>query len=60
MRRWPFVVGALLAASALTLPGDPPPVELGRVAWLRDFAKAEAEARSTGRPLMVLFDEVPG
>lgn len=58
MRRWPFVVGALLGASVLA--GDLPPAELGRVSWLRDFAKAEAQARDSGRPLMVLFDEVPG
>ena len=34
--------------------------EYGRVAWLRDFAAAEARAATTDRPLLVLFQEVPG
>lgn len=36
------------------------PVELGKINWHRDFEAAAAESRKTGRPLMVLFDEVPG
>lgn len=36
------------------------PVELGRVSWRRGFDDAAAEARRLGRPLLVLFDEVPG
>lgn len=36
------------------------PVELGNVKWGRDFDKALAESKTTGKPLMVLFDEVPG
>ena len=36
------------------------PIELGRVPWERDFARATAEAKRTGKPLLVLFDEVPG
>jgi hypothetical protein len=36
------------------------PVELGNVTWRRDFEKAVAESRKTGKPMMVLFDEVPG
>lgn len=36
------------------------PEELGRVRWKRGFEKAKAEAQATGRPLLVLFDEVPG
>ncbi|MFO0594981.1 MAG: thioredoxin family protein [Myxococcaceae bacterium] len=36
------------------------PPELGKVTWLRDFEQATARARETGKPLLVLFDEVPG
>ncbi len=36
------------------------PVELGRIPWTRDFDAARAEAERSGRPMMVLFDEVPG
>ncbi|MCA8963016.1 MAG: hypothetical protein KDC38_20980 [Planctomycetes bacterium] len=36
------------------------PEELGLVRWERNFFRAESVARSSGRPLMVLFQEVPG
>lgn len=36
------------------------PEELGQIRWSRDFAAAEAEAARLGRPLLVLFSEVPG
>ncbi len=36
------------------------PRELGRVDWIRDFDAGQAVARRTGRPLFVLFQEVPG
>ncbi len=36
------------------------PVELGRVAWLRDFGAGRAQARQTGKPILLLFQEVPG
>lgn len=36
------------------------PVELGRVAWERDFAAGLARARASGKPAFVLFQEVPG
>ena len=39
--------------------GDAPP-EFGRVAWGRDFPAAVARAKAEKKPLMVLFDEVPG
>ena len=48
-------------AAAQAAVGDAlPPVELGKVAWGRDFEQAVAESQKTGKPLMVLFDEVPG
>jgi hypothetical protein len=52
-------VALALAALAVPASAEPPP-ELGRVAWQRDYAAARAEARRSGRPLLVLFDEVPG
>jgi hypothetical protein len=36
------------------------PEELGDVQWRRGFETAQIEARTTGKPLLVLFDEVPG
>ena len=36
------------------------PVELGRVKWLRDIGEGLAEAKKSGKPVLVLFQEVPG
>lgn len=36
------------------------PVELGRVDWLRDYEAGVARAEETGRPMLLLFQEVPG
>ena len=36
------------------------PVELGRVAWHRGFGEATRIAKEKDRPLLVLFQEVPG
>lgn len=46
---------------ALGMTGEQdPPSELGRVEWRRDFDVAMAAAKTTGKPVVVLFDEVPG
>lgn len=36
------------------------PSEFGRVSWGRDYPAALAKAKAEKKPLMVLFDEVPG
>jgi Thioredoxin-like len=36
------------------------PVELGNVHWLRDLAKAQAQSKQTGKPIFILFQEIPG
>ena len=51
----PLVAGWTFSAAATANP-----VELGLVEWRRGFDAAAAEARAAGRPLLVLFDEVPG
>lgn len=37
-----------------------PQPELGAVHWLRDLDAGTAEAKKSGRPLLILFQEVPG
>lgn len=66
MRRLILALAAV-ATCACTRPAvaDPPrypdnPEELGQVGWRTDFAAAQAEATRTGKPMLVLFDEVPG
>lgn len=36
------------------------PEELGLVHWLRDLDTGKAEAEKTGKPMLILFQEVPG
>ena len=36
------------------------PIELGRVDWNRDHDQAFAEARQSERPVLLLFQEIPG
>lgn len=44
----------------IMLGATPQPPELGLVPWLRDFEAARRLSKETGKPLLVLFDEVPG
>jgi len=39
---------------------DATPPELGRVQWLRGFDKATEQAKKVDKPVLVLFQEVPG
>ena len=39
---------------------SPQPLELGQVNWIRDFDEGVKNARSQDKPLLVLFQEVPG
>ena len=50
--------GGEVSASWLSRPEQPE--ELGWVAWSRDWDGAVAESRASGKPMLVLFDEVPG
>lgn len=59
-------VGLLVALSAL-LAGSPQgavaaetPIEIGQVAWLRDLDEGLALAKTSGKPVFLLFQEVPG
>lgn len=36
------------------------PVELGDVQWLRSLEKAQEQSGQSGKPILILFQEVPG
>lgn len=40
--------------------GPQNPVEVGKVSWGRDYQVALAAAKTTGKPVFLLFQEVPG
>jgi hypothetical protein len=47
----PLLLGSLLL-------GAPP--ELGKISWLRDFEEGLDRSKESGKPVLLLFDEVPG
>jgi len=51
---------ALFSLLFLTQVGYAQPEELGRVDWLRDFAEAQQQSAQEGKPIFILFQEVPG
>jgi len=54
------ILGMLSLPSAGSWAEAARPRELGDVAWIRDHDAARAESKASGRPLLILFDEVPG
>ena len=52
-----FAFLALLITCQAT-PGQP--IELGTVKWSRDLEKSLAAAKVSGKPVFLLFQEVPG
>ncbi|MCP3920730.1 MAG: hypothetical protein GY711_34825 [bacterium] len=41
-------------------PADKTPVELGRVGWTRNLDEAAQASAKDGRPVLLLFQEIPG
>ncbi len=50
----------LLFALACRSSGDDPAPELGRVAWQREHEAAFRAAKGSAKPVLILFQEVPG
>ena len=49
-----------LSGISTGMPADDKPVELGAVNWNRDLGQAKKESAKSGKPILVLFQEVPG
>ncbi len=53
----------IILAVGVTVYGDEPtnnPIEAGDVRWGRDFDAALKNSAKTGKPILVLFQEIPG
>jgi hypothetical protein len=61
-RLWLAIGAALLClgASVFSVTATAAPKELGTVDWLRDYAAATERSVAEGKPIFVLFQEVPG
>ena len=56
------MVGVCFAVAGQPCEGiaDDPPCELGKVNWQRDYTAAKAASSENGKPILLLFQEVPG
>lgn len=50
----------LLLIGTHFLNGQSVPEELGKVSWLRDVDNAKSESVKTSKPILILFQEIPG
>ena len=57
-----LMVGIALVTSVACLLSfqDKQPEELGQVKWLRNYEVALKQAKAAGKPIMLVFQEVPG
>ncbi|NJM38350.1 MAG: thioredoxin family protein [Akkermansiaceae bacterium] len=55
--------GILVTISTMSCSSEPVsanPVEVGKVAWERDYHTAVKSSKDSGKPIFLLFQEVPG
>lgn len=55
-----LAAGPLVMSAGIVTTGPNQPEELGAVNWLRDYDQALADANKSGKPILILFQEVPG
>ena len=53
-------LGPLAFPPVVSLLADEPPIEFGAVAWGRELEPALAAASKAEKPVLLLFQEVPG
>jgi hypothetical protein len=51
---------ALVWSGAEEIRAAQAPVEIGKVAWLRDLEEGLSQSKASGKPVFLLFQEVPG
>ena len=56
----PGIAKPVQPQEAKALPVSENPVELGKIAWGRNFEKAQKQSDKTGKPIYLMLDEVPG
>jgi len=57
--RWASIAAVSLSCMSLASLDDEP-IELGLVKWGRDLDAALIQAQSSRRPVLLLFQEIPG
>lgn len=54
------LIALFVALVGIACAAEVAPVEVGKVSWGRDFEAALAESAKSGKPVFLLFQEVPG
>ena len=52
-----LIVGGIFVQSSYSSQN---PIEIGTIDWGRDLESAKIKSRETGKPIFLLFQEVPG
>ncbi|WP_372367432.1 VPGUxxT family thioredoxin-like (seleno)protein, type 2 [Candidatus Uabimicrobium sp. HlEnr_7] len=60
MRKYTIIIAIITTYVLFSNTTADTPRELGQIKWQRNFSKALQQAKKEKKPLMVLFDEVPG
>lgn len=55
-----LLLSFLLPFCILSTTAQDAPIELGTVQWLRNYDSAIHESKASGKPVLILFQEVPG
>jgi len=55
-----LLLALAMAGLCIASPPEDPRPELGSVKWQRDFEAAKKSSQASGKPLLLLFQEVPG
>ena len=57
---WCSGVGCAMSHAQSDGADDAPPIELGKVHWERDLEKSLQQSATESKPVLLLFQEVPG
>ena len=60
MKAWMIIFTLVLAMLGTSIPAAAAPIEVGDVRWGRSLEAAQETSKKSGKPILILFQEVPG
>ena len=60
MMKWTIALIALVSSNCSAVDEPKNPVEVGSVEWKRNYPEALKTSKTSDKPLLILFQEVPG
>lgn len=55
-----FIIALIIVFTSLSAEAIKNPIEVGNVRWGRDLEAAFRDSANSGKPVLLLFQEVPG